>query len=107
MGTLQHNLYLYIFVMAATTYLIRMLPIAFVKKEITSRFARSFLFYVPYVCLSAMTFPAILSATGSLISGFMGFLTALFMAYREKSMVQVAVVSCIAVFLTERILALL
>lgn len=91
--------------MAATTYLIRMLPIAFVKKEINNRFVRSFLYYVPYVCLSTMTFPAILTATGSVISGVIGFLTALFMAYREKSMVQVAIVACAAVFMTERILA--
>lgn len=91
--------------MAATTYLIRMLPIAFVKKEINNRFVRSFLYYVPYVCLSTMTFPAILTATGSVISGVVGFLTALFMAYREKSMVQVAIVACAAVFITERILA--
>lgn len=91
--------------MAATTYLIRMLPIAFVKKEINNRFVRSFLYYVPYVCLSTMTFPAILTATGSVISGVVGFLTALFMAYREKSMVQVAIVACAAVFMTERILA--
>lgn len=91
--------------MAATTYLIRMLPIVFVKKEINNRFVRSFLYYVPYVCLSTMTFPAILTATGSVISGVVGFLTALFMAYREKSMVQVAIVACAAVFITERILA--
>ena len=91
--------------MAATTYLIRMLPIAFVKKKINNRFVRSFLYYVPYVCLSTMTFPAILTATGSVISGVVGFLTALFMAYREKSMVQVAIVACAAVFMTERILA--
>lgn len=91
--------------MAATTYLIRMLPIAFVKKEINNRFVRSFLYYVPYVCLSTMTFPAILTATGSVISGVVGFLTALFMAYREKSMVQVAIVACATVFMTERVLA--
>ncbi len=105
MRRLTHNLYLYIFIMAATTYLIRMLPIAFVKKEINNRFVRSFLYYVPYVCLSTMTFPAILTATGSVISGVVGFLTALFMAYREKSMVQVAIVACATVFMTERVLA--
>lgn len=101
---MTHNLYLYIFIMAATTYLIRMLPIAFVQKEITNRFVRSFLFYVPYVCLSTMTFPAILTASGSVLSGVIGLLTAFFMAYRGKSMVQVAILACAAVFITERIL---
>ena len=67
---MQHNIYIYILVMAAVTYLIRMLPLALSRKEITSPFIRSFLYYVPYACLAAMTFPAILTATaGGIISG--------------------------------------
>ena len=57
---MSHNIYIYILVMAAVTYLIRMLPLALSRKEITSPFIRSFLYYVPYACLAAMTFPAIL-----------------------------------------------
>ena len=59
---MSHNIYIYILVMAAVTYLIRMLPLALSRKEITSPFIRSFLYYVPYACLAAMTFPAILFA---------------------------------------------
>ena len=62
---MSHNIYIYILVMAAVTYLIRMLPLALSRKEITSPFIRSFLYYVPYACLAAMTFPAILFATDS------------------------------------------
>ena len=64
---MNHNIYIYIFVMAAVTYLIRMLPLTLIRKEIKSTYIKSFLYYVPYVTLAAMTFPAILSATA--ISG--------------------------------------
>ena len=64
---MKPNVYIYILVMAGVTYLIRMLPLALAKKEITNPFIKSFLFYVPYACLAAMTFPAILSATASVI----------------------------------------
>ena len=63
------NIYVYIFTMALTTYLIRVLPLTIFRKPIRSRFLRSFLHYVPYACLTAMTFPAILSSTASIISG--------------------------------------
>ena len=62
---MTHNIYLYIFVMAAVTYLIRMLPLALSKKEITNQYIKSFLYYVPYACLAAMTFPAILYSPAS------------------------------------------
>lgn len=60
---MKPNIYVYILVMAGVTYLIRMLPLVLFKKEITSSFVKSFLYYVPYACLAAMTFPAILTAT--------------------------------------------
>lgn len=101
---MQSNVYLMILVMAGVTYLIRMLPLVLVKKEITSPFIRSFLYYVPYACLAAMTFPAILSATSSIFSEIAGFVVALIAAYREKSLLTVAVCACVAVFLVERIL---
>lgn len=104
---MKTNIYLYIIVMAGVTYLIRMLPMALVKKEITSRYIKSLLYYVPYACLAAMTFPAILSATDSTISAAAGFLTALVAAYKEKSLVTVALVACCAVFVVERLMLIL
>lgn len=101
---MSHNIYLYILVMAVVTYLIRMLPLALAKKEITSPFIKSFLYYVPYACLAAMTFPAILSATASVISAAAGFAVALIAAYKEKSLLSVALMACGAVFIVERIL---
>lgn len=104
---MQHNVYIYILVMAVVTYLIRMLPLAIWRREITSPFIKSFLFYVPYACLAAMTFPAILTATESVISGAVGFAVALYLSYKEKSLVKVALYACVAVFVAERILAFL
>lgn len=101
---MSHNVYIYILVMAGVTYLIRMLPLALSKKEITNPYIRSFLYYVPYACLAAMTFPAILTSTASIVSGAVGFAAALFMAYREKSLLTVALTACAAVFMAERIL---
>ena len=101
---MSHNVYIYILVMAGVTYLIRMLPLALSKKEITNPYIRSFLYDVPYACLAAMTFPAILTSTASIISGAVGFAAALFMAYREKSLLTVALTACAAVFVAERIL---
>lgn len=95
------NVYVYILVMAAVTYLIRMLPLALIRKPIRSRFLRSFLHYVPYVTLSVMTFPAILSATASPWSGLAGFVTALALSYKGKGLIVVSMCACAVVFLLE------
>lgn len=100
-------IYAYIFVMAGVTYLIRMLPLTLIQKKITNVYIRSFLYYIPYACLTAMTFPAILYATQSPISAFAGLIAAIILALKKGSLVTVAGVSCAAVFLTERILELL
>lgn len=100
------SIYLYIFAMALTTYLIRALPLTIFRKPIRSRFLRSFLYYVPYCCLTAMTFPAILSSTASLISGVAALVTAVFLAYRGKNLIVVALSSSAAVLLVEWILSL-
>ena len=85
-----------------------MLPLVLVKKEITSPYVKSFLYYVPYACLAAMTFPAILIATaGGIISGAAGLIVALIAAYREKSLLTVALFACAAVFVVERIMGFL
>lgn len=101
---MKPDVYLYILVMAGVTYLIRVIPLALTKKEITNPFIKSFLFYVPYACLAAMTFPAILYATSSVISAAVGFAVALITAYKEKSLLTVALLACAAVFIAERIL---
>ena len=102
---MKPDIYIYILVMAGVTYLIRMLPLALFKREITSPFVKSFLYYVPYACLAAMTFPAILTApSGGLVPGAAGLLAALAASYREKSLLTVAVCACAAVFVVERIM---
>jgi branched-subunit amino acid transport protein len=101
---MKDNLYIYIALMAGVTYLIRMLPLALFRREIKSPFVRSFLHYVPYATLSAMTFPAILSATDYTLSAAAGFLTAIYLSYKEKSMITVALAACLVVFLVERLL---
>ena len=100
------NILLYILAMALTTYLIRVLPMTIFRKPIKSRFLRSFLYYVPYCCLTAMTFPAILSSTASMLSGAAALVVAVFLAYRGKSLIVVALSSSAAVLITEWILAL-
>ncbi len=96
-----NNIWIYILVMAVITYLIRMVPFALAKKEIKNQFVRSFLFYVPYACLAAMIFPAILSSTEFLASAIVGFIVAIVLAYFEKSMIVVAGFTCLAVLITE------
>lgn len=98
------NIYLYILAMAVTTYLIRALPLTLMKKPIKSRFIRSFLHYVPVACLTAMTFPAILYATDHMISGAAGLLVSVLLAFRKKSLIVVAVASCVTVFIVELLL---
>ena len=100
------NIYVYIFTMALTTYLIRVLPLTIFRKPIRSLFLRSFLHYVPYACLTAMTFPAILSSTASIISGAAALIVAIVLAYRGKSLIVVAVSSSAAVLLVECVLKL-
>ena len=98
------NIYLYILVMAGVTYLIRALPLTLIRREIKSRFIRSFLYYVPYATLAAMTFPAILSSTASAVSAAVGFAVALVLSFMGKSLITVALAACAAVFVLERLL---
>ena len=101
------SIYLYIFTMALTTYLIRVLPLTIFRKPIRSRFLRSFLHYVPYCCLTAMTFPAILSSTASIISGAAALIVGIVLAYQGKSLLTVSVSASAAVMLTEWTMQLL
>ena len=101
------SLYLYILAMAVTTYLIRLLPLTVFRKPIKSRFVKSFLHYVPYACLTAMTVPAIFYATDHVLSGGAGLLVGMLLALKNKSLLTVAVASCATVFVVEQILCLL
>jgi len=100
------SIYLYIFTMALTTYLIRVLPLTIFRKPIQSRFLRSFLHYVPYACLTAMTFPAILTSTDTILSGGAALIVAVILAYRGKSLLTVSLAASAAVMLTEWVLVL-
>jgi len=101
------NIYLYILVMAVTTYLIRAIPLTLLKKPIRSRFLRSFLHYVPVACLTAMTFPAILYAADHVVSGAAGLAVGVLLAFKNKSLIVVAAASCVTVFLVEQLFRLL
>lgn len=98
---MTQKVYLYLIVAALTLYAIRALPMTLIRKDIKSPFIRSFLYYVPYVTLSVMTFPAILSATGSRISAWAGFLAALLIAYVNGNLFRVAIGACLAVYAVE------
>ena len=99
--------WLYIGVMALVTYLIRALPLTVFHKKIRSRWVQSFLYYVPYACLSAMTFPTIFFATQSLWSAAAGVAVALVLAYLGRSLIVVAAGACVAVFAVEQLLMIL
>lgn len=88
----------YVLVMAGVTYLIRMLPLAAIRGKVKSRFLQSFLFYVPYAVLGAMTFPAVFSSTGNVYTALAGTVAALFLGWMGKSLLTVAAASCLAVF---------
>ena len=94
-------------VMAIVTYLIRMLPLALFRKKISSRFVRSFLYYVPYAVLSAMTLPSILYSTGSIPSAAAALVAALVLAWRERSLLTVAVVASVTALLAQLIVQLI
>lgn len=101
------SLYLYIAAMALTTYLIRVLPLTIFRRPIRSRFLRSFLHYVPYACLSAMTFPAIFTSTESILGGAAALAVAVILAYRGKSLIVVALSSSAAALAVQWATALL
>ena len=98
------NPYLYILVTGAVSYLIRVLPLTLIRREIKNRFLRSFLYYVPYVTLSVMTFPSIMDATGSQWSGLAALVVGMFLAWKGASLFKVAVACCAVVYVLELIL---
>lgn len=98
---MNRSILIYILIMAGVTYLIRMLPLTLIRKEIKNKTIRSFLHYVPYVTLAVMTFPSILYTTENVYSGLAGFVVAVLLAYLGQSLFKVAVGSCLVVFILE------
>ena len=92
---------IYLLVAAITIYAVRAIPLTLIRREIKSPFLRSFLYYVPYVTLAVMTFPAILSATGSPVSAWIGLAAGVVLAYVDGNLFRVALGACAAVFISE------
>ena len=98
---MTHNNYIYILVMALVSYAIRVLPLTLIRKPIKNQFIQSFLYYVPYVTLAVMTFPAIIEATQSPVAGAVALVVGIAAAWFGASLVQVSVACCAVVFMIE------
>jgi branched-subunit amino acid transport protein len=92
--------YVYIILMAGVTYIIRMLPFTFFRKKIESEFVRSFLMYIPYAVLSAMTIPSIFTSTGNVVTAVVGTVVAVVLAFFDLPLIVVALSASLAAFLT-------
>jgi len=101
---MQNNIWIYILIMAVVTYLIRVLPLTLIRREIKNKTIRSFLFYVPYVTLAVMTFPSILEATASPWSGAFALIVGIVLAWKKAGLFAVSVLACVTVFVAERFL---
>lgn len=98
---------IYLAIMAVVTYLLRVIPFACIKGQVKNKFFLSFLAYIPYAVLGAMTFPAILYSTASLLSAIVGLVVAIFVAIKGGSLIKVAIWACVAVFLIEGLVTVL
>jgi len=102
----NREFFIYLLIMAGSTYLIRAIPFALIRRKIKSPFVKSFLYYIPYTVLAAMTFPAALYATGgSVEAAATGLLAAILVSLKTKNLTVVAVTGCVAVFLAETLIA--
>ncbi len=99
MDTMQY--FIYLVIIAGSTYLVRMIPFVLARKKIENVFIKSFLYYIPYAVLTAMTIPAVFTSTGSIYSAVIGVIVAVILAYKGKSLTVVAVFSCMAVFICD------
>nr|WP_028236040.1 AzlD domain-containing protein [Pseudobutyrivibrio sp. MD2005] len=98
---MMSNTYIYILVAAIVSTIIRVLPVTVFRKNIKNRFVRSFLYYVPFVTLAVMTFPAIIDATQSKISGILALVCGTLAAWFNMSLFKVACICCAVVFIAE------
>lgn len=100
------DFWIYLAIMAVSTYLIRAIPFVCIRKQISNPFLRSLLYYIPYAVLAAMTFPAVLYAVENMAAAAIGFVVAILMALWGKSMTTVAVAACAAVYLSNWLMTL-
>ena len=100
------SFFIYLAIMAGSTYLIRAIPFAVIHKKIENRFIKSFLHYIPYAVLTAMTFPAILYATDYVLSAAIGFAVVMLFVSKGKSLTTVAAAACVAVFCVESLMVM-
>ncbi|WP_294159702.1 AzlD domain-containing protein [uncultured Selenomonas sp.] len=100
----MEQMYGYLFVMSAVTIAIRLVPLTLIRGQVKNRFIRSFLYYVPYVTLAVMTFPAILSATQTPLSGGLAFAIGIALAWYGASLFKVSAACCLIVFAVELVL---
>lgn len=100
----MHQKYVYIFIMFFVSFLIRVLPLTLIRKEIKNRTIRSFLYYVPYVTLAVMTFPAIMDATAQPMAGFASLLLGMIIAWFGGGLFPTAIACSVTVFVLEMIL---
>ena len=101
---MKNNVYIYILVMAVTVFAIRVLPLTILRKPIRNKFIKSFLYYVPYVTLAVMTFPAIIDATSNPIAGLVSLIIGIVAAYKDLGLFKVTVICCVVVLLLESFL---
>lgn len=101
---MQHNFYIYLAIMTITIYAIRTLPLTLLRKPIQNPFLRSFLYYVPYVTLATMTFPAILGATRTPVAGMAALLVGILVSWLGAGLFPVSISCCAVVFLVEAII---
>lgn len=101
---MTHNIYLYIIVAATVTGLIRILPLTLIRGKIKNQFIRSFLYYVPYVTLAVMTFPAIVAAPQFPLAGILALIAGIIAAWRGMNMMGIAALCCVIVFVCETVL---
>lgn len=97
----MHNNWIYILIMILTTFLIRAIPMVLIRKQIKNNFIKSFLYYVPYITLAVMTFPAIIEASNSPIAGAIALIAGIIAAYKNINLIGVASICCVTVFIIE------
>ena len=103
----MNDFWIYLLILAGSTYLIRAVPFALMQKKVKNRAIRSFLYYIPYAVLAAMTLPAAIYATGNIISGAAGLIVGGVFAYKGKGLTLVAVISCMSAFIIELLILLI
>lgn len=105
--TISENFIFYLLVMAGVTYLVRLLPMLFARRRIENRFIRSFLYYVPYTVLAAMTFPTILFAPDHIISGILALAVCAVLGFYRRGLVTVAAGGALTVLISELVITYL